>query len=214
MRAVATKTIEGSVTQETAFVMADDPLLVRAAGIEYRADRAASCLLRPTKGDEVLVALLPDRRAFVLAVLTRADGERTEIRVEGDLTLRSEQGRVDIASPAGVSVVTPEEITMVSGRLSLRAVATTLASEAVAVVGKTVTGEIDRVKLAAKSLDSVLDRFTQRVKRSIRMIEESDHVRAERIDYAAEKSVRLHAENTVITAKELVKVDGGQIHLG
>ena len=36
----------------------------------------------------------------------------------------------------------------------------------------------------------------------------------EEIDYVADKSVSIHGENTVVTAKDLVKVDGGQIHLG
>lgn len=214
MLAATTMTIEGSVTQETALVVQVDPILVRAVGVEYRADQAASCLLAPAKGDEVLVALLPDRRAYILAVLERADARGTEIRVKGDLRLRSDGGRVELSSPEGVSMVTPRDVTVVAGTLSMRAVATALATEALTVVGKTVTGDLDRVKIVARTLDSVLDRFTQKAKRVFRLVEESDHLRAERIDYAAQKSVTLHGDNAVVTAKELMKIDGGQIHLG
>jgi hypothetical protein len=52
------------------------------------------------------------------------------------------------------------------------------------------------------------------VKRSYRFVEEADQVKAQRIDYAAEKSVCLRGENALVVAEELVKVDGGQIHLG
>jgi hypothetical protein len=214
MRAVATKANQESVIQEAALVVADDPIVVRAEGVEYRAERAASCLMKPAAGDEVLVALLPDRRAFVLAVLTRPEARGAELSVEGDLRLRAEGGRVELSSSEGISMATPRGISMVAGSVSVRAVAATLASEAITFVGKAVAGELDRVKLVARTFDSIVDRFTQRAKRAVRIVEESDHLRAERIDYAAEKSVTLHGENALVTAKQLVKVDGGQIHLG
>jgi hypothetical protein len=214
MVVAAVKIQEEQVIQETARVVAEEPLVLRAGGVEYRAERAASCLLRPAAGDEVLVALLPDRRAFVLAVLTRDETKRSEIRVDGDLRIASDKGRVSISGSEGVAVVTPRDVEMVAGRITLKSAATALASEAITVVGKAVVLELDRVKLGARTFDSVLERFTQRVKRAIRTVEETDHLRAERIDYAAEKSLAMYGENAVVTAKELVKVDGGQIHLG
>ena len=47
-----------------------------------------------------------------------------------------------------------------------------------------------------------------------RTVEELDHVRAEQIDYAAKKTMSLHGDNAIVTANELVKVDGEQIHVG
>lgn len=220
MRATAIKTHDEQVMQETARVIADSPLVVRsgasgaAGSVEYRAERAASCLLRPEVGDEVLVALLPDRRAFVLAVLVRDGARPTEVRVEGDLRLCAEGGRVALSGSEGVAMVTPRDVEMVAGRVSIKAVATSLVSEAITVVGKAVASELDRVKLSARTFDAVLERFTQRAKRSIRVVEETDHLRAERIDYAADKSLAMNGENAVLTARELVKVDGGQIHIG
>lgn len=214
MRAVAMKTRDEGVIQETALVVSDDPIVVRAEGVEYRAERAASCLLKPASGDEVLVALLPDRRAFVLAVLTRPEARGTELRVEGDLRLRADGGKVEVSSSEGVTMATPRDITMVGGSVSVRALAATLASETMTLVGKAVVGELDKVKVVARTLDTIVDRFTQRAKRAIRIVEESDHLRAERIDYTAEKSVTVHGDNALVTARQLVKIDGAQIHLG
>ncbi len=45
-------------------------------------------------------------------------------------------------------------------------------------------------------------------------MEELDQVKAEHIDYAASASMSLHAQNALVTAEELVKVDGEQIHVG
>lgn len=215
MAAVVTKTQNRDVIQESAVVLANEPCRVRGGGgVEYVVERAASCLMKPQVGDEVLVCLLPDRRAFVLAVLVRDGVRKTEISVDGDLSLRAEHGCVEIAASEGVSVVTPRNVEMVAGKLSIRAVAAVLASEAITMVGKTVHQEVDRVKLVARTLDTTLERFTQRAKQSFRLIQETDHLRAERVDYVAEKSITMHGEHAIVTAQELVKVDGGQIHLG
>ena len=61
---------------------------------------------------------------------------------------------------------------------------------------------------------ALLDRVSSRVKRSYRMVEECDHVRAEQIDYAAKKRLSLHGETALLTAQHLAKVEGDQIHLG
>jgi len=39
-------------------------------------------------------------------------------------------------------------------------------------------------------------------------------VRAGQIDMQASESMRLHAKNTFVTSKALVKVDAEQIHMG
>jgi hypothetical protein len=39
-------------------------------------------------------------------------------------------------------------------------------------------------------------------------------VRARQIDYVAEKNVSVRGHNTLLTAEQLVKLDGEQVHLG
>ena len=63
-------------------------------------------------------------------------------------------------------------------------------------------------------MDSVLGRLSQTTKRVYRRVEDLEHVRAGQIDCASEGNLRLHGENTLLTAKELVKADGKQIHIG
>jgi len=57
-------------------------------------------------------------------------------------------------------------------------------------------------------------RFSQRVKNAYRRVEGMDQLRAQHIDHAADKTMSLRGENTLMTAKQLVKVDGEQIHMG
>ena len=41
-----------------------------------------------------------------------------------------------------------------------------------------------------------------------------DQLKAEHVDHSAKKTMNLHGENAVMTARQLVKVDGEQIHVG
>ena len=58
------------------------------------------------------------------------------------------------------------------------------------------------------------ERISQRVKRLYRHVEDFEQLRADKVDYVANKTMSLRGQNTLMTAEELVKVDGEQIHLG
>jgi hypothetical protein len=197
---------------ETAVVTAVEPLTVRARGIDYPARRAVSCLVAARLDDEVLVSLLADGRAYVLAVLERPL-PGVEIAIDGDCALRA-TGEMNLVSREGMNVVSGEELKMVAGRFSLKSVASTIATETLDLVSRAVTTELDRAVVAARAVDGYFERITQRAKRSLRVVEEADQLRADRIDHAATHTMTLHAENAVVTAKELIKVDGSQIQLG
>jgi len=98
--------------------------------------------------------------------------------------------------------------------MCVRSKTASLLLDGVTFLGKAVRAELGRAIVSAETLDQRIGRLSQRLKRAYRFIEEGEHVRAESLDYAAEKSVNLRGENTIVTARELVKVDGGQIHLG
>lgn len=215
-RATAKKIPENAsqAYQEIAVVVrvAEGRATVRAGEVEYSAKRAASCLLEARQGDRVLCAVA-ETDAWILAVLDREDAT-TSIAVEGDLEIISRQGRVRVGGREGLSLGSEADVTIAAGELNVRTMAASLVADGIEVLGKTVRAEAGRVKVLAEALDTVLDRFSQRVKRAYRFVEERDSLRAGTIDYVADKAVTVSAENTVMTAKELVKVDGGQIQLG
>jgi hypothetical protein len=59
-----------------------------------------------------------------------------------------------------------------------------------------------------------MDRLVHLSRTAFRMTEGVDQVRAGRIDYQAEETVRVHAKDTLVTATRLAKVDARQIHMG
>lgn len=186
---------------------------VTSGNTEYEGRCAASCLLEPQAGDEVLLAIVPERGAFILSVLVRS-GEAARLRVEGDLEIQVANGGVVIAARDGIDLVSTSNVGITSETLKLTTKAAEMVLDNLSLVGATVQAQMTKVKVIAESIDQVADRLTQRLKRAYRFVAEMDQVRAARVDIAAEKTMNLHAQNAVMTAEELVKVDGGQIHLG
>lgn len=187
--------------------------LVQSEEGEYRARRAVSCLVEPQRGDEVLL-VAREGACFVLAVLTREEGGKTRLSAEGDLEINLKKGRFVVASQEGIDLVAAKDVSITAGGLNVRAGEGNVFIDRLSMLGTVARAEIEKVKLFAGSLDSVLDRLHQKVKRSYRRVEEVDQVKAGQIDYVAEKTMTLRSTNTVMTAEELVKVDADQVHLG
>jgi hypothetical protein len=186
----------------------------RGATTEYEARRAVSCLLDPVLGDHVLLALLGDGSAFVLAVLERTEEGPATASLDRDLTLRVPGGALNLVAKDGIGIVSTGDVSITSAGVAVTAAEGTFSIDRLAVLGRQLLAEVANAKVVAGAVDTVLDRWVQKVKRAYRHVEEIDQVRAGRVDYAADKSMHLHAENALVTAEELVKFDGEHIHLG
>jgi hypothetical protein len=103
---------------------------------------------------------------------------------------------------------------MVAGTVDVTATEGRVAVDRLSFFSSFVEAELGRARVLAATLDSVIERAHARLSRSYRVVTELDQVKAERIDYSARKTASIHAENTLVSAEELVKVDGEQIHLG
>ena len=187
-------------TTGTVLTIADARCQVRTAAGTFRASRALSCLVAPQAGDLVLLAGPRSAGLYVLAVLERPGDQHARVSTEGDLTFELRSGRFTVAATRGVDLVSTGTVSMTADRLETRAREGSLF--------------FDSVKLIAGAVDSTLERLSQTAKRVFRRITELEHVRAGQIDCATEGNLRLHGENTLMTARELVKVDAKQIHVG
>ena len=184
----------------TAMECSDKGIIVSTRDGVFCTRRAVSCLVEPMAGDTVLITGDPDNQLFVIAVLQRADTSSIRISVEGDLTVGVSKGRFSVAAGHGIDLVSAGEMTMISSELTVNAS----------------KGNIffDQLFYLGRFFDAVLERISHKVKRSYRIVEEIDQVRSNVIDYRAAKNMSLRGQNTLVTAKDLVKIDSDQIHLG
>lgn len=205
------------ITQEMGTVRRIDgaAILVDTDEGSIRAKRATSCLVAPVEGDRVLVARVSDEdEGYVLAVLEREEGAGATIVADGDLEVALPRGRFGVNAAEGVDLLSPREVNVTSGAVRVHAIDASVLFDRLSCFGKVLRAEVAKVKLFGESLDTIADRVSQKVKRSYRLVEEGDHVRAGQVDVVAKATLKLHGETALVTAEHLAKIEGDQIHLG
>lgn len=212
---LAKQRAETFVTQEVGAILAvtGRSFQVRVGSGDYDAKRAVSCLVEPELGDRVILAMHAEG-CHVLAVLDRDGDAATRIVAEGDLAICAPAGRFMVTAQEGVRVVTPGETAIASGKVRVDAGEASLAVGAMTYVGERLVAQVDRAKTVARSVESVADRWVQRVERAYRFIGQSEQVRAEYYELSARSAVTIKAQTTIVSSGELTKINGGQIHLG
>lgn len=191
-----------------------DRVVVQGAAAEFHCRRAVSCVVDPRPDDLVLFAGLASGERYVLAVLERTGDQATVWSAPGSVTLAAPDGQVTVAARDGVNVVTPATVRVTTDAVSVTAREGELAVQALNYVGAAVVASLDDLKLTAQRIDTVAERLSQKLKRAYRTVSEIDQLRASQGDWSFRKTLGLHAANVVATARDLVKVDGDQIHLG
>ncbi|MEC5386809.1 DUF3540 domain-containing protein [Uliginosibacterium sp. H3] len=175
----------------------ESAIRVQLEGAECVVKRAASCLLAPEEGDSVLVCG-PDASAlYIIAVLERS---------------ATRPARLALGQDAEIS--TRGKLTVASDELLVRARHATTLVDQLASFGRELSASIGKIKLVGNFFESFFERTSQFAGNSVRTVEGIDQLRSASIDYRAEQSLNLQASEVIATAKTLVKVDGGQIHIG
>lgn len=189
-------------------------VVVRTASVLIRARPAASCLTRIEEGDLVLVALNAAGSSYVLSVLERENAQPITISCERDLRLESAEGRVLISARNGIDLATAGEIDATSSSISVQSGRASLCIAKTILVGTSFLARLDSLRVVASSIESIADNIIEKCGRLLRRVADTEQVIAGNIEYRAEESVSVHGKHTLLTAENLVKLDGEQIHLG
>ena len=185
---------------------------VRTPSGELQAKKAKSCLMEPALGDYVLVSS-SNGGAYVLAVLEREEGAPATLAFEGDLRI-APTGQLSLSSEVSVDIASPRRVKLASKEIDIEASSASILVDALSVVGARLKADVTAIRIVGDALDSVFQRVSQSMKRSFRIVEETDHLDARDIAWSAEENLVIHAGNTVLTSEDLVKLDANQIHLG
>ena len=172
-------------------------------GGDVIARQAASCLLQPKPGDRVLLTLSPE--PFVLAVLERDPDQLAELLVAGDVRLRA---------TGSLALQAAEDLSVMATTVKVRSGHTEIASRLITAVAKAARCQFEMAGVVSKQLDVVAERITEKAARVYRTVSELDQLRARHFDHRADGNARISARSTVITAREMVKMDGEQVHIG
>ena len=188
-------------------VAGDGLCTVQTAQGELCARQAASCLLAPVAGDRVWLSGDLAHGLYVTAVLLRGDpAAPARVALPPDST-------IDVAE--GALTLRADTLQLIGRqRLSAQADTAAISARKLTGVGREAVWSFGRIKVVSELLESFADRLIQFSRWSQRTVEGIDQVRSGQIDYRAEQTMQLQAENLVANAANLAKLDGQQIHLG
>lgn len=185
-------------------VPADGPVAVRVGDAVRHARRAASCLLRPEVGDEVLLLGPSTEQLYVVAVTVRAEEGPSVLQVEGDLQLRA-GGSIEVS--AG------HQLDLEAARLGLRAEDGEVSVARLQFNGLAWRGVVGTVHRVSQLCETVVDRALHFAKTSIRRVEGMDQLRSGQIDHQAKDYARLRSRHVAIKADSVAKLKAEQMHL-
>ncbi|MDK2954860.1 MAG: hypothetical protein PWQ57_356 [Desulfovibrionales bacterium] len=178
-------------------------------------ERADGCLLKPEKGDLVLAVSEADGRGYVLSVIKRAARGQTPAKIEvpGDLNIAA-AGDLTFAADNDVSLAAGDQITLVGATIAGAAEDVHLQASKISVAARLLSGGFKAVTLAAGAVEHVFDRLTQKLRNSVRLVEEHDEVAAGSARMVVAEDYAVQSRNEAHLAEEVVKIDAEEVHLG
>lgn len=134
-----------------------------------------------------------------------------DVRVRGGRRVELEAARGE--GPSARVALEPGELSLVGSVLTAAADRAELLASRVGVKAHQVESHVDRVRTVAKVLDVRAGRILERAKDVYREVSGLSQTRAGRLRLVAEKAAQLVGENTLLKARDRMKVKGEQIHL-
>ncbi|WP_028884258.1 DUF3540 domain-containing protein [Taylorella asinigenitalis] len=173
-------------------------------GSDLPCQKAASCLLEPSVGDQVLVSGPNSDELYIIAIIKQMESSNSKVKIPGNLTVQAEE----------LSFRASKKVDLKSDHLQMKSNSAEVVVDSADYVGRELRSTISIFRFVGKVYEIITDRLAQMSRNTVRITEQIDQTRAGTIDYQAEDSARVHSKYTMVTAGELVKVDSEQIHMG
>ena len=180
----------------------------------WHVERAASCLLTPQVGDTVLISGPVPSQTYLIAVIKQAHPAASRLEVQGDLVIAAAQGGISLEAGNNLNMQGGNSASLSAPELEISSEQARCTVADMEYLGTRARMTVGSLQLMGRVCEVVADRISHLAQSIFRLARGTEQVRAGNIDYQADMAVRMHGRQTVLTAKELVKVDGDQIHMG
>lgn len=171
----------------------------------WQCRQAASCLLAPQIGDEVLIAG-HEQHLWLLAVLTRADPQQP-------FSL-SVAGALEIAAQGDLTFACPNRLAMRSHTLDIAAEQGECHIDNLHYRGQSLAAWVADCSIVGKSMETVWHTVVAISHRLLRKVTQTEHVRVGQWDCEARDYARIHGKQLIVTSEAITKLDSEQIHVG
>lgn len=189
------------------FVITDD------TGHNYRAEKAASCLMSPQIGDSVLVARVSSK-LFVLAVLQQKDANKSNISLNGDVEFKIPNGSLHLSAQKGLHFSTPEDLNLIAKKFGITGDSLVTVVKKINFYGDLAEMQLQNLKFVSNQVKSTINVAIQQFGRRHANIDGLESTTAGTIKQTAKEIMNLKSKFAFIKAKKNIKMDGEQILMG
>jgi hypothetical protein len=179
----------------------------------FEAVPAASCLLRPPKGDTVLLAELEDETLLVLAVLSRNEETEARLLLPPATSLEC-PGRLSLKAADSLALQSGRNMGLHTGELALSAKSGALHIAEVRAVAEAAEFCCRAFSCLGDTALSVFRSLTQCLGSSRRVIEGHDETRAGASTLMVAETATVMSKNGLTLAEETARTDARLIQLG
>lgn len=179
-----------------------------------RATRAFSCLVMPEPGDQVAVQQVDGQHWYILAILERSQNADTRLMFQGDVTLSTDNGKLDLRAAEGIHLSSAEEIGVVGKTLDMTAAETRIQSVDLTMTGQRLTSQWKEVRSISEAWHLVVDTLTETAKNAFRKVEGTHHQACRNHLEQVDETLSMRSKHAVITSRKDMKIDGERIHMG
>lgn len=182
-------------------------------GEEMTARRADGCHLDPSPGDLVALGWFPGEGLFVLAVLLRSRSGPAPLSFPSGVSFSVSEGPCTVDSPAGM-VVKTQEFALVGEKVEMTFGRGRIAFRSLELLGVTLSFAADAMDFVSRIIKTSAGKILTRARTSVRETEAFDFVKSGQSVVETESLFSVRAKSALIHARDLVKVDSENIHLG
>jgi hypothetical protein len=185
---------------------------VETHGGTIAAKMAASCLLQPQPGDQVLVSCAP-AETFILAVLNRMENDFI-LNFPGNTTINSPEGQLKLQAREDLQLTSLKDISIQAPKVNTVAKEQLLITEEIKLMSDKAHVNVTEVSLIAKNVITAFDQLTQHAKNVMRVVENMETLQIGHLVKHIKKTLTIRTGQAVISAEKDMRLDAERIHMG
>lgn len=178
------------------------------------ASLAVSCIVRPEKGDVVLLSM-DSGKVFILSILERPGEQQARtLQFDGQVDMQVKNGGFRLTADDSLYFSARETMAMASRQIEIDALEGNARIEKMSYAGRIFHSQVEKMKMIADAVDSIFRRVVQRVTSSYRYVEEHEEIQSASTRMLVDGTLTMQTKNTMHVAEGHIKIDAEQIHLG
>jgi len=178
-----------------------------------RATLAFSCLVTPEAGDKVLINN-SGKDNHILAIIERPQNQDMKLAFPGNIAMEAKAGDINLTTTQQLNLTSAKKTQLTSTTLAISSLDAKVHAAKLSVSGDSVVSHWREVNSITSAMNLIVDRLTQRIKNSFKLVDGVDQQKSQNYMQTVEKTLSSRSRDAVITARKDVKIDGERIHMG